>query len=85
MATKKTALASVTKKPVDADAWVNATPKTEITPPTATASEKAGAKPSRLVVELPPELHRKLKGKCGSEGLKIKDVIHELLQGWVNA
>lgn len=84
MATKKTALASVTKKPVDADAWVNAAPKTEITSPTAIASEKAGEKPARLVVELSPELHRKLKGKCGVEGLKIKDVVNDLLQSWVN-
>jgi hypothetical protein len=78
MATKKTALASVTKKPVDADAWVNARPKSET--PAAAVSDK----PARLVVELSPELHRKLKGKCGVEGLKIKDVVNDLLQSWVN-
>jgi hypothetical protein len=84
MATKKTALASATKKPIDPDAWVNAMPtpqKSEVVTTTAAASEK----PARLVVELSPDLHRKLKGKCGVEGLKIKDVVNELLQGWVNA
>jgi hypothetical protein len=34
-------------------------------------------------VELPPELHRQLKGKCGMEGLKIKDVIQDLLEQYL--
>ncbi|MGI0034918.1 MAG: plasmid partition protein ParG [Nitrososphaera sp.] len=48
-------------------------------------AERAAEKPARLVVELPADLHRKLKGKCGMNGLKIKDVITELLQEWVKA
>ncbi len=79
MATKKTALASATKKPVDAEAWVSAKPASLAS--TKTESEK----PAKLVVELPPDLHRKLKGKCGVEGLKIKEVVNDLLQNWVNA
>jgi hypothetical protein len=73
MKQKKTALASATAKTKDPEAWVTAKPKTE----------RAAEKPARLVVELPAELHRKLKGKCGLKGLKIKDVINELLQEWV--
>lgn len=78
MATKKTALANVTKKQVDPDSWVNAKP-------ISTGAGEVSEKPARLVVELPPDLHRKLKGKCGVEGLKIKDVVNELLQDWVKA
>ena len=72
--TKKTALASATRKPVDPETWVSEKPKTAVKP-----SEK----PARLVVELPADLHRKLKGKCGVEGLKIKDVIQSLLEQYL--
>jgi hypothetical protein len=75
MKQKKTALASATAKPKDPEAWVSAKP--QLSPSTE--------KPARLVVELPAELHRKLKGKCGMQGLKIKDVINELLQEWLKA
>lgn len=70
---KQTALATATKKPVDPEAWVVEQPKA------AAATEK----PARLVVELPADLHRQLKGKCGMEGLKIKDVIQELLRQYL--
>lgn len=73
MRQKKTALASATAKQKDPEAWVSAKPHTN----------PSTEKPARLVVELPAELHRKLKGKCGLKGLKIKDVINELLQEWV--
>ncbi len=72
--TKQTALASATRKPVDPEAWVAEKPKT---------ATSAAAKPARLVVEIPPDLHRQLKGKCGMEGRKIKDVIENLLQQYL--
>ena len=70
---KQTALANATKKPVDPETWVSEKPK-------AVSSTE---KPARLVVELPPDLHRQLKGKCGMEGLKIKDVIQSLLEQYL--
>jgi len=36
-----------------------------------------------MTVELPLELHRELKGKCGREGLKIKKVIIALVQEYL--
>jgi hypothetical protein len=71
--TKKTALASAIKKPIDPEEWVREKPKT-----TADAE-----KPARLVVEVPADMHRQLKGKCGMEGVKIKDVIHNLLEQYL--
>jgi len=71
--TKRTALASAAKKPADPEAWVSGKPKA------AAAAEK----PARLVVELPADMHRRLKGKCGMEGLKIKDVIQDLLEQYL--
>jgi hypothetical protein len=71
--TKKTGLASAVQKPVNPDEWVKTKPKTSTT-----------EKPARLVVDIPADLHRRLKGKCGLEGLKIKDVIQELLEQYVS-
>lgn len=75
--TKKTGLANATTKPKDPEAWVAEKPNV--------AANQTTEKPARLVVELPVDLHRQLKGKCGSEGLKIKTVIEQLLRDWVNA
>lgn len=69
---KTTGLASAVKKPIDPEQWVKEQPKT-------TTEEK----PARLVVDLPADLHRRLKGKCGVEGRKIKDVIQELLEQYL--
>jgi hypothetical protein len=69
---KKTGLANAVKKPVDPEDLVKEKPKT-------TTEEK----PSRLVVEIPAALHRQLKGKCGMEGLKIRDVIQDLLERYL--
>ena len=70
---KKTGLAIATKPPVDPEKWV-----TETTPPSVPAGPVA-----RMTVELPLQLHRELKGKCGREGLKIKRVIIALVQEYL--
>jgi len=70
---KKTGLATATKPPVDPEKWV-----TETTTPSVPAGPLA-----RMTVELPLELHRELKGKCGREGLKIKKVIIALVQEYL--
>jgi len=51
---------------------------TETTTPSVPAGPIA-----RMTVELPLELHRELKGKCGREGLKIKRVIIALVQEYL--
>ncbi len=71
--TKKTGLANAVQKPVDPEEWVKTKPKTSTT-----------EKPARLVVDLPADLHRQLKGKCGIEGLKIKDAIQNLVEQFVS-
>jgi ParG protein len=70
---KKTGLATATKPPVDPEKWV-----TDTTPPSIPAGPIA-----RMTVELPLEMHRELKGKCGREGLKIKQVIIALVQDYL--
>jgi hypothetical protein len=70
---KKTGLATATKPPVDPEQWVTDTP---------TPSIPAGPI-ARMTVELPLEMHRELKGKCGREGLKIKNIIMALVQEYL--
>ena len=70
---KKTGLATATKPPVDPEKWVM---------DTTTPSMPAGPI-ARMTVELPLEMHRELKGKCGREGLKIKNVIITLVQEYL--
>ena len=48
----------------------------------ATPSIAAGPV-ARMTVELPLDMHRELKGKCGREGLKIKKVIIALVQEYL--
>ena len=70
---KKTGLATATKPPVDPEQWV-----TDTTTPSIPTGPIA-----RMTVELPLEMHRELKGKCGREGLKIKKVITALVQEYL--
>jgi hypothetical protein len=70
---KKTGLATATRPAIDPEKWV-----TETTSPSIPTGPIA-----RMTVELPLELHRELKGKCGREGLKIKRVIIALVQEYL--
>ena len=70
---KKTGLANAIKKPVNPEEWVKEKPMS------TTTTEK----PVHLVVKIPAELHRQLKGRCGLEGVKIKDVIQDLLERYL--
>ena len=70
---KKTGLATATTPPVNPEKWVTAAK-----PPSMPAGPIA-----RMTVELPLEMHRELKGKCGREGLKIKKVIMTLVQTYL--
>jgi hypothetical protein len=71
---KQTGLATATKPPVDPEKWVTDTKTQSI--PTGPIT--------RMTVELPLEMHRELKGKCGREGLKIKKVIIALVQEYLS-
>ena len=70
--TKRTALATANPKPIDPETWVKESVK-------AASPEKM----ARLVVEVPADLHRRLKGRCGLEGVTIKDVIQKLLEQYL--
>lgn len=75
---KKTGLATATKPAVDPEKWVAESQTTNA----------QGGPITRMTVELPLDMHRELKGKCGREGLKIKKVVmalvHEYLQGKIH-
>lgn len=49
--------------------------------PAATAEPKAAApKMKRLTIDIPDSLHRRVKSRCGQEGLRMADVIRTLLE-----
>lgn len=73
--TKRTALATAHPKPIDPEAWVKEPQQPQSAPDEKTA---------RLVVELPADLHRRLKGRCGLEGVTIKEVIQTLLEQYLD-
>ena len=70
---KKTGLATATKPAIDPEKWVTAAP----------SSDTHDRPITRMTVELPLDMHRELKGKCGREGLKIKKVIIALVQSYL--
>lgn len=74
--TKQTGLAAAVKKPANPDEWVKAAAT-----PAAKAAEPG--KRARLVVEVPDELHARIKIKCAEQRLKIKDVTEQLFQLWI--
>ena len=54
-----------------ADEWVSA-------PAKATAPAPAGEM-KRLTIDIPAALHRRVKAACAAEGLKMAEVVRELL------
>lgn len=70
--TKQTALAAAVKKPANPDEWVKAKPPAET------------MKPARLVVEIPDDMHARIKIKCAEQRIKIKDATERLFQLWLD-
>ncbi|MDE2252715.1 MAG: hypothetical protein KGL42_00350 [Betaproteobacteria bacterium] len=68
---------SITPRPSarQADDWVSAPAKRVAPVKNAVATEKM----SRLTIDIPAGLHRKIKAACATEGLKMADVVRELL------
>jgi hypothetical protein len=70
---------SITPRPStrQADAWVNAEIATATAPAAPTAAQADDMK--RLTIDIPASLHRRVKAACASDGLKMADVVRELL------
>ena len=71
---KKTDLAK--KSPVSPEQWIEQADK----PPLKSAAEGPIV---RVTFEFPQELHRKMKGKAGTEGLTLKQVMMSLARQWI--
>jgi len=76
------------KRIADAEAWIQGGSAKEVlqTPaPAEVPRRAAGTKLARLNVELSPELHRQFKTACAAEGMKMAEVVTELVQNWTDA
>lgn len=43
-------------------------------------SKVAAPKMKRLTIDIPDSLHRRVKSRCGQDGLRMADVIRDLLE-----
>jgi hypothetical protein len=71
---KKTALAK--KSPASPEQWIQQADK-----PTLKSAVEGPI--VRVTFEFPQELHRKMKGKAGTEGLTLKQVMMSLARQWI--
>lgn len=69
---KKTVAFSRPAHPAPADAWVGAG--------TDDTAKPASTEPmKRLTIDIPLELHRRVKRECADRGIKMADIVRELL------
>jgi predicted DNA binding CopG/RHH family protein len=67
----------------DADEWVQNSRQsdTEATTALATASSSSPAEAmKRFTIDVPNELHRRIKTQCAMRGAKMADVLREILE-----
>jgi predicted DNA binding CopG/RHH family protein len=65
--------------PDSADQWVSADPRApEQTPVAAAAPPDVPMK--RFTIDVSEDLHRRIKAQCAVEGLKMADVLREILE-----
>lgn len=43
-------------------------------------AKAASPEMKRLTIDIPDSLHRRVKGRCGQDGLRMADVIRDLLE-----
>lgn len=69
----------------DVDAWVSGTPAP---PPAARKAVEASppapaAKPARLTIDLPADVHRRFKVAAARNGVGMVDVVREAIEAWI--
>lgn len=62
------------------DKWMEGQGGGESSPPPAKTAATPAAKMKRLTIDVPDSLHRRVKSRCGMDGLRMADVIRELLE-----
>ncbi len=84
MARKKTPIKPKPKKaaPLKAvDEWVDGEVPKEAKGGSGQGQESETQKMRRLTIDVSEDLHRRIKVGCASRGMKMADVIRELLEG----
>lgn len=66
---KKVSIAAKPAPRAQADAWVE-----------GAAPPAAAPKMKRLTIDVPEELHRRIKTGCASQGVKMADYVREVLE-----
>ena len=84
MARKTVAFKTPAKAPDPADAWVSDrrdTPELPQAAPPEPVAEEPGDEPmKRFTIDVPASLHTRVKIGCAQRGLKMADVLREMLE-----
>lgn len=81
MTTKRKAAFSMPTHAADLDQWVagaDAPPE-----PAAAPQETPAAKPARLTIDLPPDVHARFKAACAIRRVQMVDVVREAIDHWM--
>lgn len=81
MSQKRTGLGSRPSRPtatVDADKWVESR-VVETTVSQPAEPEQVEQPKKKLIIELTQEMHTRLKSKCAERGVKMSDVVRDLI------
>jgi hypothetical protein len=49
-------------------------------PPSIEKAKTPAQKMKRLTIDIPDSLHRRLKSRCGQDGLQMADVVRDLIE-----
>ena len=65
------------------DKWVSGGEGTAAAAPEPKGrQERSTAKPARLTIDLPAELHAKFKATCALKGTRMIDEVRKFIEGW---
>jgi hypothetical protein len=62
------------------DQWVGVEPRAPERALTSVPDAPVKVPEKRLTIDIPEDLHRRLKTQCASEGLRMADVLREMLE-----
>lgn len=71
------------RPPATGDDWVSGTAQSEtVASPAATEPARAATAPQmkRFTIDVPVELHRRIKAQCAMRGQKMANVLREILE-----
>jgi hypothetical protein len=64
----------------DVDSWVGNEPEPRLEPVPPAKPVERPVDMKRFTIDVPADLHRRIKAQCATEGVKMADVLREMLE-----